>query len=162
MAAAASDRACFVACYADSVGHSNPCGWYMPNGPLTFDDIDALMPHFLYSTPRSVVYTKFLESVGPTRAFNFVIDVDPMLKIRTDPQWMTVLNILLQMMAAEGTLKWGILDEGDGGAPRVVFTVEEEDDVASVGGGGSDGDDDSDSAVSNLTDEVIEWWDSDC
>ncbi len=155
MATYPSDRACFVACYAESVGHSAPCGWYMPQGPLTPQDIDALMPHFLYSTPRSVVMTKFLASVGYQRAYGFVIDADPLVKIRTDLQWMAVLNILLKLMALDGSLKWGVLDENDGHPPRVVFSVDDDDEEDDGNGGSIDSD------VSSLTDEVAEWWDSD-
>ncbi len=74
--------ATFLACFAESVVHSNPCSWYFPNGDLTEHDIDMLMPHFLYNTPRSAVLSRLKDELGYERAYTLMLQFDPMIKAR--------------------------------------------------------------------------------
>ncbi len=108
----------FLISYAKCAGFANPTVYVPPvYGELSDQDIDLLTPHFLQSVPRGPVLEAFGDRIGHAAAYGFMIDLDmdPMVKVRLDPMWRTIINLLLKMMVNNGSLKWEEVDDNING-----------------------------------------------
>ncbi len=44
--------------------------------------------------------------------------------MRVDPVWGDTLNHLLKLLVRVDALTWGLVDEDDGGPPRIIFLLQ--------------------------------------
>ena len=95
----------FLACFAESCGHVHRTIWAPPNdAPLQETDADFLVNHFIMTTPRERVLTKFRILVGDSAALSFLLYADPFHKLRYFTTWRNKLVHLYKLYIRTGRL----------------------------------------------------------